>query len=82
MTGTAYSASLTYQNADGGTEQKDARLPWEWSFAAVSGQFVYISGQNAASSGSVTCAILLDHVVVKTSTSDGAYTIASCSGKL
>jgi hypothetical protein len=82
MTGTAYSASLTYQNASGGTEQKDARLPWEWSFAAVNGQFVYISGQNRGTAGAVTCAILLDGAIVKTSTSDGAYKIASCSGKL
>jgi hypothetical protein len=82
MTGTAYSASLTYTNASGGIEQKDATLPWEWSFPAGTGQFVSISGQNAADHGSVTCAILLDGTVVKTSTSDGAYKIASCSGKL
>jgi len=82
MTGTAYSASLTYTNADGGTEQKDARLPWNVSYAMQAGQFAYISGQNAADHGSITCAILLDGAVVKTSTSDGAYKIASCSGRL
>jgi hypothetical protein len=83
ISGTARSASLTYTNASGGIEQKEAvRLPWEQSFSARSGQFVSISAQNQGSSGTVTCEILLNGVVVKQSTSTGAYTIAACNGSV
>lgn len=81
VSGSGRSASLTYTNATGGIEQKEAvRLPWEQTFTGRAGQFVSISAQNQGQSGSVTCEILVDGVVVKHSTSDGAYTIASCSG--
>lgn len=72
ISGTARSASLTYTNASGGIEQQAAvSLPWEQSLSARSGQFV-----------SVTCEILLNGVVIKKSTSTGAYTIASCNGSV
>ena len=81
ISGTARGASLTYTNASGGIEQQEAvALPWQQSFSARRGQFVSISAQNAGRSGSITCEILLDGVSVKTSTSEGAYRIASCSG--
>lgn len=81
--GTARSASLTYINASGGTEQQQAvRVPWQQQFSARRGQFVSISAQNQGDAGSVTCEILVDGVVLKRSTSDGAYTIASCSGSV
>jgi hypothetical protein len=54
----------------------------ELSFAAADGQFVYVSTQNKGETGTITCNIVLDGVVVKTSTSEGAYKIASCSGRL
>jgi hypothetical protein len=74
--------SLTYEGA-GGTEQiGNAQIPWSKSFPAKSGQFAYVAAQNVLDHGSVTCEILVDNVVVKTATSEGAYTIASCSGKL
>jgi hypothetical protein len=82
MSGSARAASLTYQNATGDTEQKDVSMPWTMAFDAQSGAFLYLSGQNKGESGSVTCSILVNNVVVKTSTSEGAYKIASCSGRL
>jgi len=82
MSGTARRADLTYQNAQGGSEQKEVALPWSISFSATDGQFVYLSGQNTGEYGSVTCAILLNGTSVKQSTSEGAYKIASCSGKV
>jgi hypothetical protein len=77
--GTAGSAVLTYRNARGGTEQSNARLPWELSFDAKGGLFLYVSAQNEGTSGSVTCEILLDGETRTSSTSSGAYVIAECS---
>jgi hypothetical protein len=77
--GTAGSAVLTYRNARGGTEQSSVRLPWELSFDAKGGLFLYISAQNESTTGSVTCEILLDDETRTSSTSSGAYVIAECS---
>lgn len=80
--GTARGASLTYQNAGGSSEQRDVAVPWDMDFVATPGQFLYVSAQNKGETGTITCNILLNGVVVKTSTSQGAYKIASCSGRI
>jgi hypothetical protein len=77
--GTAGAVALTYRNAQGGTEQSSVRLPWELSFDAKGGSFLYVSAQNQGATGSVTCEILLDDESRTTSTSNGAYVIAECS---
>jgi hypothetical protein len=82
VSGTTSSASLTYQNAQGGSEQKEVRLPWQLSLTGRSGQFLYMSAQNSMQSGTVICEIMLNGVSVKTSTSEGAYKIATCSGRI
>ena len=41
--GTAKYANLTLTNKDGGTEQKQAKLPFEVRFYARAGQFLYLS---------------------------------------
>ena len=46
-----------------------------------SGSFLYLSAQNNAD-GSITCAIEINGVEVKRSTSEGEYAIATCSGPL
>jgi len=80
--GTTSRASLTYENEQGGTEQGEVNTPWEGSFTAENGQFVYISAQNVRDNGSVTCQIWVDGVKWKESTSSGAYVIATCSGSV
>ncbi|MCI0728860.1 MAG: hypothetical protein L0332_19390 [Chloroflexi bacterium] len=96
VTGTASRASLTYSNAQGGTEQITVELPWESDMGYFpAGDFVYISAQNDSESGSVICEIWqrpdnpswsgslrTDQVFekAKTSTSQGAFAIASCDG--
>jgi hypothetical protein len=82
VTGTALSASLTYQNAQGGTVQRTVGLPWEASETFKDGDFVYISAQNQGDSGGVTTEILVDGTPWKKTTSDGAYMIASCDGSV
>jgi hypothetical protein len=81
------SGSITYANAGGDTEMRgeeyfsDAQ-PWEKTFSAKPGAFVYVSVQNKKDYGVVSCAILLNGTVLKESRSEGAYVIASCSGSL
>ena len=79
--GTTSQASVTYQNAEGGTEQMDVRVPWEKTIGTVErGGFLYLSAQNYEDSGSITCEIWVDGRMWKHSTSSGAYVIASCNG--
>jgi hypothetical protein len=73
-------ADVTYQNAQGGTEQRHVSLPWNMTLTVNHGAFAYLSAQNASAYGAITCEIQVDGVPFKKSTSSGAYTIASCSG--
>lgn len=72
--------SLTMQNAEGGTEQTTASLPYERTLRMRPGSFSYISVQNRGSSGHLSCEILVDGEPFKKSTSSGGYAIATCSG--
>jgi hypothetical protein len=83
VTGSATFVSLTYENEDGGTSQIDsASVPWTHTFTAEKGDFVYISAQNNGENGNVTANIYLNGTLVKTSTSSGAYVIATASGSV
>lgn len=46
------------------------------------GDFAYISAQNQGESGSLTCRIRSDGVVIEEATSNGAYVIVTCSGEV
>lgn len=85
-TGGATHASVTW-NSDGGTsisQEQNASLPWTKSFDVPAGKFsvATLSGQNAGSSGKVTCTITVDGKPVKTADGSGAYAIAACSGTI
>jgi hypothetical protein len=43
--GTAKYVNLTLRNKDGGTEQKQVKLPFELVFYAPAGRLLYLSGQ-------------------------------------
>lgn len=80
--GSTTAASLTYENEGGNTEQKaQVRVPWATTFRVESGAFLYVSAQNTNESGGITCEIKLDGAVIEQASSDGAYTIATCSGR-
>lgn len=75
-------ASLTLHNEGGGTEQFD--IPsgvWTKKMVSRPGDFLYISAQSDSGSdfAKITCKILVNGAEMKTSTSEGAYKIASCS---
>lgn len=71
---------LTYANAQGGTEQVTVALPWSASYNMSQGDFLYVSAQNQEAAGDVTTTIQVDGNTFKTSTSSGAYVIATASG--
>lgn len=90
--GTATQASITYENSTGdSSQQSDIDVPMVRKSDGGEGivlenmhrgDFLYISAQNSNEYGSVTCIIEVDGVVVKTNTSHGGFTIATCSGRL
>ena len=74
-------ADLTYANAQGGTAQASSvTLPWSYKFSASTGQFLYISAQNTGDSGSITVSIYKRGVLYRTTSSTGAFVIATASG--
>jgi hypothetical protein len=76
-------ASMTYQNATGGTEQaNDADTPWSREFECKRGAFLYISAQNAHDRGKITVSVYVNDRLWKTSTSTGGYAIATASGRI
>lgn len=76
-----YSASVTYTLSPGSTsQQSQAITPWERTFTATTGQFLYLSAQNDSSSGCVYVDIYVNGRLSQTSHSCGAYVIATVSG--
>src|ERR1041385_8045362 len=71
------SASITYTNEGGDTEQQEVHLPWSKSFQGQYGEFLYISAQNKNDGGSITTYISINGNTRKTSTSSGGYVIAT-----
>jgi hypothetical protein len=81
ITGTANEVDVTLNNATGGTEQySDVSVPKKYSYSSFPENFLYISAQNAGDHGGVTVTIYVKGEVSKTSSSYGAYTIATASG--
>lgn len=78
--GSVAEGSIAYRNAEGGTETRTAvALPWETSFGAWPSGAASVSVQNGLDYGSVACEILVDGVIVKRSTGNGPYSIATCA---
>lgn len=83
VTGSARTASVTYENGTGGTEQKAAvRLPWSLPITAKSEAYLYISAQNDGDSGDLTAEIDVDGQTRKSANASGAYTIADVKDTL
>jgi hypothetical protein len=78
--GTTFAASLTYENAQGEAQQEKVRVPWQTSFKAKSGSFLYLSAKNEESYGDITVRILVDGKEFNRDDAKGEYTIANTSG--
>lgn len=78
-------ADITYVNSGGGTEQKqDVPSGWTASFVAERGMFLYLSAQNCSRGGGIQTNLYFkdgdeDWRLYRTSTSEGAFVIASVS---
>jgi hypothetical protein len=71
---------ITYTNSSGGTEQvTNGTSSWTYSFNAKIGQNLSLSAQNKKETGTITVRIFLDGKEIKSSTSSGAYVIATTS---
>ena len=82
-TATPNLVDITIENEDGGTSQfADVATPWAYEFESTKDAFVYVSAQNQQNNGSVTVTIYINGDVFKTSTSTGAYVIATASGSI
>jgi hypothetical protein len=75
-------AGLTLQNAGGGTEQHEVKLPAKYTIIARPGTFLYISAQKKSEAGSVHVEIRVDGVTVRRSNASAPYGIAAASGRL
>jgi hypothetical protein len=83
VTGSAKSVFVTYENKDGGTSQIDSvSVPWSYTYTGNTDDFYYISAQNNGENGTVTVTAYKNGQTMKTSTSSGAYVIASVSGSI
>jgi len=83
VTGTAQTVDITLSNKEEGTSQfGDVSVPWSMSFVAPRGNFVYLSAQNQGQTGTVICTIYINGDQFKSSTSSGAYVIATASGSI
>jgi len=81
ITGTADEVDVTLNNATGGTEQySNVSIPKKYSYRSFTDSFFYISAQNQGENGTVRVSIYVDGKLFKTSSSSGAYVIASASG--
>lgn len=72
--------NLTYANETGATVQEKGKIPWEKSFKAKGGSFLYVSAQLDDISIYVNCLIAVDGKEVQKGESKGKYTISTCKG--
>ncbi|MDP3425304.1 MAG: hypothetical protein Q8S32_16290 [Burkholderiaceae bacterium] len=72
-------ASVTYSTNQGGTAQEAVNLPYSKTQNFVDSNFLYISAQNSQAEGEITVSILVGGEVLKTTTSAGAFVIATAS---
>ncbi len=80
VTGSAYSAFVTYSNSSGGTEQiSGVKLPWSKSFVCKGKNIISLIAQNRSIEGDIVVTIYVDNVPVNSSRSEGSYVVATTS---
>lgn len=73
--------NVTYQTQSGVTQQQDAAAPWTDAETMDAGGIPIVSAQNTGS-GTVTCSITVNGVLVASNEAVGDYAIASCNGDM
>ena len=85
VTGSARQADIiyvAYTQTEGVAKHARVTLPWTRSFGAMEGEYVYVSGQNLANRGSVSCEIILDGKPLKKVAAPVRGSVASCNSVL
>lgn len=83
VTGSAASFDVTLTAPNGNNSQYSGVASGAtWSATGNSGDFIYLSAQNATDQGDVTVTLSIDGSTFKTATSSGAYVIASVDGDI
>ena len=80
MTGTASSVNVTYREHGTTNQENGVKLPWEHSFPAEAGEFLYISAQNQGRTGKIEVTIHKGDNVFKSAHGKGVFAIATASG--
>jgi hypothetical protein len=80
ISGTPSTVSLSYENATGGSEQRDVHPPWTLSFQTLTWEHIGITVFNPNFSGSVTCRLYVDGRLIQEATSEGGFKWATCDG--
>lgn len=85
--GSATTADLTLELPSGTSQQNGVGVPVTTESGKHGltakfprGSFVYLSAQNGGDTGTITCRITVDGIVISENTSSGAYAIAACDG--
>jgi hypothetical protein len=82
VSGSSGLVSVTIYNATGGIEQyNDVTTPWDKTIFMKDG-FMYVSAQNQKERGTVKVKIYVDGDLIKESSSEGEYCIATASETL
>lgn len=72
--------SLTWSNAEGGTDQTESSTPWTKELRVSPGFTAYVSAQLGGRGDDIQCEIFIDGTNFKRSSSSGKYAISTCSG--
>ncbi len=81
ISGSAQSASLTFQDELGEAQQVEAGPPWIRTMRVEQGAFLLLSAESDGS-GSVTCEIYVNGELWKADSSEGKEEVVSCVGIL
>jgi len=87
--GTAKGVDMTLQTPSGTSQRNGKAVPVTNKasgrpgilFEMQAGSFLYIAAQNNGASGTISCRITVDGVVVAENFSSGGYAIATCQGR-
>jgi hypothetical protein len=83
ITGSARTCDVTYRNGTGGTDQREVRIPWSYSWnGARSGDFLYVSCQidQSNDNGSIFVSVYKNGGLIKSASATGFPHIATASG--
>lgn len=76
--GTTRKGSIDYNTPSGQEQVISTHLPWSTTFETKDGDAVFVSGQTAPGTGTITCTIIVDGKLVKRGKSNGAYAAVTC----